>query len=432
MIKHLTKPLIILTIAAGIGPVALWVPPAVGQIPTLGDSGDQQLRPFAIGFLREGSDFQNAPSLMEELRQYLRGHRVVQEAMRRAHYGEIALSPCDGPRDMIPRIDQREFHLVFATAVIYARHQLPIYLEGSGQPAYVPILQTQRNGDFQPQGGKGGVLRRGVVFAGPDSPLFDSNPPPGREDFEFLANQPLAVPYNFSIAGYIYPRAQLKRKAEEYGLAPPIFRFCGSDEEVVKHVVSGLLPVGACRQGALMSLLPEVKDQGEENNPYFRILMKTTPYPTDPILLLDDLSPDISDLGRELKAALRSFFIKRESQWVGSDMRVRDAATRHFESLVGELAKIEHSRSNISNGDSMVSPAEPATQKGEDEDLKPESTPSPTASLQSSEVTPEPSPTESPTPKPRPLPALPDSLSLGRGASPAVVEAAGQVQGKAS
>jgi hypothetical protein len=103
---------------------------------------------------------------MELVRRDLLSRPPVTAAMLEAGYSaEIELSPCDGPRDMTQRMNQKEFDLVFTTAVVYARQQ-----GDYGEP----ILMTYRPGDFKlPR--DSGVLRQGVLIAGPTSPLFQKS-----------------------------------------------------------------------------------------------------------------------------------------------------------------------------------------------------------------------------------------------------------------
>ncbi len=363
--------------------------PLPAQPPPAGPPTGQR---FVIGFLGEGSDFPNASVLMEELRERLLAEPRVREALDRAGFGPVVLSRGGGPRDMLQLMGERELHLVFATAVVYASHLRPLLLDTPGVSSYQPILQTQRRDDFELPGSSG-VWRRGVVFAGPASALFHDDFSL-RDDGARLAQELLAVPSDTSVSGYIYPRLMMERP--ELAL-PREFRFCGSDEEVVKHVVTGLLPIGACRQGELTSLLPNVDPDA---NPYYRILFKTNPFPTDPILLRDDLLPERSDLGRELKAALREIF-NGGLRPIAGDLRVENASARDFEDLSRALARFESISKDVSSRPATpplveTAPAEPTT-------------PTPPA-----DATPTPAaePTPQPTPAPTPVltPALPDLL----------------------
>lgn len=307
---------LILITAALVGLVSFAPPPVAAEE-----------RPFQIGFLREGSDFARAPVLMQELADYLRRQEPLITAMRRAGYDpeRIVLSQCDGPRDMVQRMGLGEFELALATAVVYARQQGP-YAE--------PILQTRLQGDFKPPGQQVGYQRRGVVFMGPACSLFASEPTtPTRSTIaRKLAQDPMAVPSSDSAAGYIYPRLEM---ANRYGVTQPgNVWFCLTDAEVVKHVVAGLAPLGACREGALMDLIPP-----EKRGLYYRTLFRTPMFPTDPILLRDDLRPAQSDLGVELKASLRRFF--NTVQKTAAGLRIENASGRDYEDLARKLDEFE-------------------------------------------------------------------------------------------
>ena len=316
-------------------------------------------RKFSIGYLKEGSDLTNATSRMERLRQFL----LARLDFRAAGYDGIVLSQCGSPRDMVQRIIEKdrdrlgEFDLVFATAMVYAQ---------SAGAAYEPILQFKQPGDIAPglPGRETGVFRQGVIFVGPSSPLFGRPANiPRAELARLLGRTPLAVPSDDSAAGYLSPHHVMVHDLKLQNIPAPLF--CGSDEEVIKHVVSGLLEVGACREEALLELLP--------NNPakYYRILCKTDVIPTDPILVRRSLVPSGSLLGGQLKLALRDFFDK-------PDLKVITASPRAFETIVTYLQELNENR--------QEGPARPAP-------------------------TPPPTPAVSPTPTPRPEPAMPKTLT---------------------
>lgn len=298
---------------------------AIGWVALAGKAPCQEAgradRRFSIGFLAEGSDFTNASALAEQLRQAIREDEQTASALARAGYEEIVLSPADGPRDMVQRLNQGEFELALATAVVYARQQ---------GPYEQPILQTRLPGDFQLGGAEGGWLRRGVVFVGPRTPLMNAEPTVEAIQ-DLIERSPMVVASADSAAGYIY--STLKMRIDYGGLRPDEYWFCGSDSEVVKHVVSGLAPVGACRQGTLEQLIDEdLRDQA------YRILFRTDPFPTDPILLRNDLRPERADLGRELKALLRGFFRHHR---LAPQLRVEDASVREYEKLTRDLKVFE-------------------------------------------------------------------------------------------
>jgi hypothetical protein len=303
--------------------VAIWFGCLAGAAAAQPTREQATARPFVIGFLNEGSDLPNAPVLMEQVRKALEANARLMQALAAAHFGELTLSPCDGPRDMAQRLAVGEFDLAFATAPIYALQR--------GQ--MTPLLQTRLPGDFMAPGRPAGVQRRGVILAGPSSPLFqlpELNSPAAREQLRAeLRRGPLAVTWSEGAAGYIFPRLLLARLNGPS--ARPQFLFCGPDAEVIKAVVSGLVPLGACRKGEIDLLLPR-----EERNHYVRELMETDYFPTDPVLLRNELLPIRSVAGTELKALLRGLFnlnLKLEN-----GLRLEDAAPEDYAGLARVLA----------------------------------------------------------------------------------------------
>lgn len=339
---------------------------------------------FSIGYLPSGSDLGSAEPVMGRLKTRLDTQPLVREALDRAGYGEILLSPCDGPRDMVQRMNHGEFDVAFATAVIYARQD---------GPYETPVLQTRRPGDMM-HPNQDGVLRQGVVFVGPASRYFNVRGELNAGDIaSALKGQAIAVPSEDSAAGYVYPRW---RMARNYELSDDVqYLFCGSDEEVVKHVVSGLVGVGACREAALSGLT----SYGESaQRARYRVLFTTDPFPTDPIVFRDGLLPARSDLGRELKVALRAFFNKQNS---APSLRVENASSREYESLAGVLKSLVESAGTPSRR----GPAIP------DPTLTPTPTPTPKpAPKPVASHTPTPAPAPEPTPRARRTPVLPSAL----------------------
>lgn len=344
--------LIMLITAATSGPASF-----AQTAPAEGEAG----RKFSIGYLPEGSDIPNANPRMEELRHFLLAGKETRAALSDAGFSDVVLSPCDGPNDMVQRLAAGEFDLVFATATAYAR---------AAGAAYEPVLQLLKlPGDFQPPGRDSGVLRRGVIFVGPRSPLFKQAAEPTREDLRrLLQRSPLAVPSADSAVGYLSPRYIM---AHDLGLQTfPTPLFCGSDSEVVKHVASGLVEVGACSAGALERLLPAGRTAD-----FVRIVRKTDPVPTDPILLRASLTPQRSALGIKLKAALRDQFFNNS---------VANASPRDFEMIVRYLQELKETPA-------AAQPAAPGAAPAK----QPQPTPTPTPT-----PTPEATPGAQPTPTP--------------------------------
>ena len=314
---------------------AAWLGPAA-----FAQAAPAEAHPFTIGYLLEGSDFAlEAPGaiasdvMMQSLRAWLETQPAVNAAIAAAGFDGIQLSPGASPGDLVQRMATGEFHLVFATAVAYSRlasHQGP-----TPAASYQPVLQSRRPGDVA-LGPDGGVMRQGVLIQGPASPLFESANPSTEALAKAFAASPLAVPSADSAPGFIFPRLTL---LVDFSLRQPgEFWFCGSDGEVVKHVLTGLAPFGACREGALDAVRREAGIASAELPSYLRVLFKTAAFPTDPILLRGDLAPARTDLGRELKPALRRFF--NEVQRLDPDLRVSDADPRSYEGLARTLDRL--------------------------------------------------------------------------------------------
>lgn len=372
----------IIALLAGLAPFAAAQPQT--EDATTSSTGKK----FAIGFLPEGSDLKNAAALMEELRQFLLSRPTVRYALARGGYDDIILSPCDGPRDMVQRMAEEEFELVFATAVVYAGYTRQI------GPYYEPILQTCRRGDIRSR--DAGVYRQGVVFIGPSCPLFTHESLDKAEIRDLLLHSSLAVPSADSAAGYIAPRYKLLK---DYGLQKAKFLFCGSDADVVKHVISGLADVGACREGELSQLLPQ-----KSAFPFYRIIIKTDPVPTDPILIDQDSLPTRTDVG-EIRARVREFFTT--VQKIDPDLRVDSASRRDYEKLSDYLRDFEERRPTRASA--LVAHRAVAR------DVVTTST----APVQPDPVaTPQPKPTQTPQPKPVKTPA-----PASKKASPVLPEA---------
>lgn len=267
-------------------------------------------RAFKIGFLESGSDLAPARHLAAGLRDALGADGAASDAMADAGYTQISLRPCDDPADLLQRLRAGEFELAFATAVVYSRlfqggAEIPGGPGRSGDVAYEPVLQFFRSeSDVRNPRGEG-VMRQGVIFVRRNGPLAgrEFSADDLRAEFE---RHSLAVSDSNSAAGYIFPLVEIQDRFGQMRSQAPIF--CGSEDEVVKHVVSGLAEIGACSPETL-ARIGSVRASGEAYKLYEE-LFRTDLFPTDPILLRADLLPRRSALGIELKAALRVYFMQ--------------------------------------------------------------------------------------------------------------------------
>lgn len=362
--KKLALVLIMLITAAVAGPVSFSqsVPAGPETHPS---------RKFSIGYLSEGTDIPGATARMELLQRILTHREDFRTALKAAGYTGVILSPCEYPRDMVQRMIDGEFDLVFATAMVYAQRPWT---------DYEPILQFKLPGDYLLQAADpdSGVFRQGVIFAGPSCPLFNQKAEPTpKEDLRRLFTRvPLAVPSADSAAGYLSPRYVMVKELGLQTILTPLF--CGSDAEVVKHVVSGMVEVGACRMEVLKELIPEHPES------FYHILSRTVPMPTDPILLRRQLLPVSSELGIKIKALLRG------EEIFSKPVSVASASPRNYESLVNEIKEIQKSRM-VSVPVGIEAPI-----------ATPAPTPVPVAT-----ASPTPNPTAVATPAATPKPALP-------------------------
>ncbi|MDX2177875.1 MAG: PhnD/SsuA/transferrin family substrate-binding protein [Candidatus Sumerlaeia bacterium] len=233
--------------------------------------------PLRVGFLRGAPD--GAPTLaeLEALRRRIESDATLGAALADAGFSGAGLFPADGAEDLLRRLDAGEFDLAFVPARILARQR----------PGYRVALQARRDSDiFPPRGGL--VLRGGAVIAREQRPVAEA-----------LAEGPVAVVATESLAGHIAP-ALLLRREHGIDLRRLDLVWFDSSEEVVKAVVSGLASAGVCESGALPAVLgAEWRAQG-----FVAVLAESEPVPTDPVVLRASLAPEVSPLGRLLRAAV--------------------------------------------------------------------------------------------------------------------------------
>jgi ABC-type phosphate/phosphonate transport system substrate-binding protein len=156
----------------------------------------------------------------------------------------------------------------------------------------------------------GGALQRGLAFVSARSPLFAEPDAGPTRVAEILQSTPLGVPASQSLAGFTAPMLQL---AERHGVT----RHDGglvwypSSADVTKAVLAGLVDAGVCEAGIHEMVL---RGAGiEQEAPRLRrILFQTNPLPVDPVLVRPTLDPEVSELGRELKRALRTLSFSQD------------------------------------------------------------------------------------------------------------------------
>ncbi|MCH8333122.1 PhnD/SsuA/transferrin family substrate-binding protein [Candidatus Sumerlaeota bacterium] len=275
------------------------------------------LRQFKIGYLIEGTDLRPAQPLLIGLRLRLLADENLRAALRARGYDDslMVLRSCDGPADMIQRIEAEEFDLIFASSVVFARRL---------QSPYDPILQSFTPREEVLQRGR----RRGVVFAGPSSSLYEE----GNLDALRLVIQDLvmAVAHPTSATTFIYPQLYM---LDNFQKLPREFLFCDTNAEVVKHVLSGLAPIGACDLRTLEELGTGLR--GEETVKLYRILFYTQELPTDPVLLHASLAGPESSLRSALVDAIQTHF--NTPPFPSPRFRLKSAQRRSFDFMAADL-----------------------------------------------------------------------------------------------
>jgi ABC-type phosphate/phosphonate transport system substrate-binding protein len=295
-----------------------------------------------LGYLSEGSELDSARAVLVELRRSLLANERVRAELRRTGFDDatIELRACETPQAMIRYLDGAEFDVAFATAVIYAGMYHPELDPTAGlrrPETYRPVLQFYRpDSDVRSSRGDG-VLRRAAIFIGPSSPQWTADPAAAIDPAAALEGKEIALTDWWSAPSSIYPHLKM---ADVFDERLPTLRRLWVDrpEEVVKHVISGLVEVGACDERTL-------ERYGAPGGvALYRTVLLTDAMPTDPILFRAEPSPAISSgLGAELHIAILAFF-SGQSRPQGSPvpgLTVVDATERAFEDMARALKRFD-------------------------------------------------------------------------------------------
>ncbi|MFP4379620.1 MAG: PhnD/SsuA/transferrin family substrate-binding protein [Candidatus Sumerlaeia bacterium] len=292
-------------------------------------------RLFRIGYLTPAAESTLDQKWFMEMRRALIQDAAFTQAMQQEGITGIALRPCDHPEDMLERMLQEEFDLVFCPAMVYGRAWLA-RKRLEQQPAYNVVFQTKRREtDTADMRRGGGPRHRGVLFVRRDYRL-DINPsqPDPAKIRELIAENPLAVSGSYDTVGFFYIRKFLW---EEYNrLEPESFLFCGTPQEAVKTVVSGLAPVGACEESVLKEVIASIPGKPELSE-IVTILETTKPAPTDPVVMHERYDPTTrrSLLGRAAAEAVREYYNQNPTE---SDApRLVPGTARAYQPLVEDL-----------------------------------------------------------------------------------------------
>mgnify|MGYP006285733579 CR=1 FL=1 len=287
------------------------------------DNGEKARHPFRIGFVRSDLESSVGLSWYESLKRFLLEQPEIRRTLENSGYNGIAVLPAEGYRDMLQRMDVNEFDLVFCSSVIF--------VEQNGD--YQPILQAR--GDIFDSRGQGMTLQKGVIVASRNSLLHRNNDLTEQDIKEYLSSRPMAFVSPYSAPGYIYPRLAMWRKFEMK--EPGDYIFCGSSEEVVKYVASGLAEIGACEYGALEKVIDSIPVNIEKEKT-LSIVLETPPAPTSPVAIRERLHPRKSELGRTLKGAVKIFYNNSDQTGVP---RMADSRDENFRNLKEEMSAYE-------------------------------------------------------------------------------------------
>ncbi len=274
-------------------------------------------RLFRIGFLSASNEDTQDYEGYRQIQQHLRQDPLFRKTMADAGLTDLHLRPCDGPEDMLQRMGQAEFDLVFCPAMVYAQDRIAranVYEPASGAPGpdrYLVFSKTMRPVVAVGADSRGRhIARTGVLFK-------RKTPTLEKKSVKTLLGDPaavLAVSGAHDAAGYFYVRKMLW---DEYERCAPKFLFYGSPQNVVKAVVSGLCDVGACEESVLREMLAELSDNPElelshSDTPYVTVINRTQPVPTDPILIRSEYGPGMSGaaVGLEMRRSLRRLYEK--------------------------------------------------------------------------------------------------------------------------
>lgn len=261
---------------------------------------------FRIGFLRPEQESTLGRDWYESIRKALLEDNDFASAMPAAGLSDVRLRPCDGPEDMLQRMGQAEFDLLYCPAMVYVQNRI------SNPDQYLVTFQTRRrNVD---QGDAQGLLvrRYGVLFSRSGAGLGGSDEYVRTGEVKELLSRPdqvLAVSGAYDAAGYFYVRKMLW---DEYEKCSPRLLFCGSPQNVVKAVSSGLCDMGACEENALIEVFNTIPKSADLNiklssvkplNDLVRIINKTKGVPTDPIVMRAPYDPTLNMSPRGLAGA---------------------------------------------------------------------------------------------------------------------------------
>lgn len=282
---------------------------------------------FRIGYLRREETGHPGEQQLEQLREALLADPAVQREFRNTGYGGIGLFSCDGAADMIRRLNAREFDVAFTPANLYKEQQA----------GYTAILKARRPKDIIAPPPSDYVRRLGVVIVSPRSPLFQAHSTDPAAIRGVLGKDRMAVVSTQSVAGFNAPLLALARRYDLRTFDGGYLWF-ESSEEVVKAVLSGLAPAGACEAGAVESVLVGAglvpvglspAEFARQRDRYLRVVAESDPVVTDPVIVRRALAPRGSALGRAVRQRIRTWSLESRL----GDIQYRDATDDEYRSL---------------------------------------------------------------------------------------------------
>ncbi|GAB4317381.1 MAG: hypothetical protein Kow0059_10380 [Candidatus Sumerlaeia bacterium] len=292
--------LILIGVMSGaLGSVAVRSPGQTVSNDTPDTSTPIMIQPLRLGYLGVGLEVALPVAAFTELGAFLERDEAVRSAMSREGRRGVSAYPIDSFQEMLDRLNLREFDLAYCPA--------KILVEQTG--GYVPILQLRPAAAIADTSMSRMTAWRGVIIGSRQADLFKGRKPPSSDALgDYLSTHRMAFPSAHSAVGYIYPLLTMQRR---FNVSQPAgFIFLGTSQEVARAVINGLIPLGACEEGALHEVLQELP---YGNRPPWKpedvvqIIARTPPVPTDPIIVRGELAPERSALGQALRDALRRY-----------------------------------------------------------------------------------------------------------------------------
>ena len=247
---------------------------------------------FRIGGVLNNPDTKVDAELILQLKDFLESRPGTHKVIAEAGFQGIEVQSFEAHRLLVEAMDAEQVDLAFCSSLDYI-----------SQPGnYRAVFQLRLPNDHP---GRGRLYHYGSIFVNNRSPLFGLKKDEAQARLpKFLAAKEIALVGPNSASGYIYPYLKLSDLA---GTTPLQIRTWGSSEEVVKAVINGIAPIGACDAGAVDEVLAE-RALLPYRNDLIKEVARTEPLPRDPVALLNKWSPERSEVGREIVAGVKAFF----------------------------------------------------------------------------------------------------------------------------